>query len=165
MSKLHADPKLYCLKKQGKYIFQPFGSQWWIKKILSNGRKLQRQHSYGKEWGSEGGKARFYFKLTFIKHSKDAEGKLRMTDSEPGAALQSKGLRRKTSANYEGRRKWKGITWRTGGESPVHRAMRTTPRSDSLPHQRCRQIGNQAQVNRSIRWLGNSQSILWNMET
>lgn len=129
MSKLHADPKLYCLKKQGKYIFQPFGSQWWIKKILSNGHKLQRQHSYGKEWGSEGGKARFYFKLTFIKHSKDAEGKLRMTDSEPGAALQSKGLRRKTSANCEGRRKWKGITWRTGGESPVHGAMRTTPRS------------------------------------
>lgn len=53
---------------------------------------------------SEGGKARFYFKLTFIKHSKDAEGKLRMTDSEPGAALQRRRMTRKTGTNCEGRR-------------------------------------------------------------
>lgn len=58
------------------------------KNYSSDGLELQRQCSYRKKGGRVGSRARFYSKLTFIKHSKDAEGKLRMTaDSKLGAAL------------------------------------------------------------------------------
>lgn len=166
MSKLHADPKLYYLKKQGKYIFQPFGSQWWIKKKknLTNGHKLQRQHSYGKEWGTEGGKARFYFKLTFIKHSKDAEGKLRITDSEPGAALESERMTRKTSPNCEGRRRWQGITWRTGARALCTGPRELHPTPTAFLTKGVDKLETMPRWTEASRWLGNPQSVLWNME-
>lgn len=73
------------------------------KKYFSNDLKLQRQYSYRKKGGTEGERVSFYSKLTFIQHSEDAEGKLKMTDSKLGAALQSERMTRKTSANCEGR--------------------------------------------------------------
>lgn len=58
------------------------------KNYSSSGLELQRQCSYREKGGSVGSMARFYSKLTFIKHSENAEGKLRMTaDSKLDAAL------------------------------------------------------------------------------